>query len=547
MNLTEQKLYKSLRLELKKRRQRIIEEVGDLTAGEDVEVRRKRVREIEPVLEFESKKFPEFKKLLKKFRNNINKELNDVGEVWLFVHGDSSCKKLYESFVDKYVPATISPLPSDQFWYKSVFINKNIVSESNLSGYCNRVELKKVKVRAYSPDDFLIYIDEIENKDIFDILKFYKNFGDDRSRNYRSIIRDLSDDRAIADDLGASTLSAFDGMSYSVASGYKHGIEPNIRGTYSRLQILLPPLFRREEFSLKFDPNSNILHRNKKIKIKCKPIPVYDFDPDHLYLKSYQRTHPNQTWAALIGTPRGDYAITSILNLFQTANCVTNVKDYQEPYDLSQLNANSAILDEEIGLWLVAERNFHISLNASSIKGFNKSLSGTITEVFGEILPEPCIKTSAEYSLVNVGFQRSFEDSCRFGTFVNSEEDARKSGDSYLKGIEGLIHSAEGRFGLKELASEQKKRISKKSGLGRKGSNIVNSAIDMTSISKEIQYNVLISSIASGFGYNEEDVKKSVDWAIKNWGNTRQGWLKIKYKNNEKIIERVIPDIERIR
>ena len=546
MDLTEQKLYMSLGIEeFKKPYLRIIEGIASLNAGEDAKVKIKKIRELNPVLEFESSKFPEFRRILKKFKGNVNSTLKNVGEVWLFVHEVSGYKDGYGSLVGEYVPATISPLPSDQFVYQSVFVNKKIASD--LKDYCNYVELKSVRVKAYSPDEFLIYVDEIEKKDIFDVIKFYKNFGDDRSKDYKSIVMELSDDEKASCDLGASTLSSFNGLSYSIASKHKQSIEPNIRGTYEGLQMLLPPLFKREEFSLNFTPNSNVLPRNKKLKVVCKPIPVYDFDPDHLYLKSYNKTNPNQTWAASINTPSGSYSITEILNLFQTANYVTTVKEYPEPFDLSRLNANSAILDEEIWLWLVARRNFHVNLNKNSEAYFSRTFSGTISELFGEILPENCIKDAAAHSLVFEGFRRSFEDFCRFGTFENSGEDAKKFGNDYLKNIEGFIQSPEGRrFGLKELAAEQKKRIDKKSNLGKVGSNVVNSTIDMTSIAKEIPYGVLVSSISSGFEYDVKDVQKSVEWVIKEWGNNSRGWLKIKHKNNEKIVERVIPEIERI-
>ncbi len=557
MNLTEQKLYKFLDFEeFKKPYQRIIEEFANLSAAEDAKITIKKIRSVYPVLEFESSKFPEFKELLKKFRSNINKTLKDAGEVWLFVHeGPGYIKKSdsFRSLTNNYIPATISPLPGDQFVYRSVLIKEDIAKKLRLSDHCNFVELKSVKITAYAPDEFLIYIDDVEKKDIYDILNFYKNFADDRSKDYKSIIRELSDNTKIADDLGASTLSAFNGISYSVASKYKGAIEANIKGTYEGLQILLPPLFRRDEFSLNFNPNSpntTMFYRNKKLTVKCVPIPVYDFDQDHLYLKSYKKTRPNQTWAASINTPAGDYGITSILNLFQTANYVTNIKEYPEPYDLSCLHKDSAILDEEIWLWLVARRNFRVNLSENSKTYFNNRFSGTINELFGEILPESCIKDAAAGSLVTDGFKRSYEDFCRFGTYKNSEDDAKEFGNNYLKNIEAFIRSAEGRDpNLKKLAEEQKKRISKKSGESEQKGNrsrIVNSVIDMTSIAKEIPYDKLISSIAGGFGYEMKDVKESVDWMIKEWGNKKQGWLKIMDVNGEKIVVRKIPGIERI-
>ena len=544
MDLTEQELYKHFGIEeFKKPYQRIIEEIANLNAGEDIKVKIKKIREINPVLEFESKKFPEFRKILKKFKSNINRELKNAGEVWLFVHETSPVKN--ESLVSEYLPATISPLPSDQFIYQSVFINKKIVSK--LRDHCNYVELKSVRITAYSPDEFLIYVDEIEKKDIFDVLKFYKNFGDDRSREYRNIVSELSGEKDIAYDLGASTLSAYNGLSYSISTEYKQSIEQNIKNIYSGLQILLPPLFRKDEFSLNFTPNSSIFYRNKRLKIICKPIPVYDFDQNHLYVKSYEKTCPNQTWAALVNATfnRGLYSLI----LLQTANYVTNIslKKYPEPFNISELNENSAILDEEIWLWLVARRNFHINLSESSIKYFNKTLSGTINELFGEILPETCIKTVAEYSPINEGFKRSFETFCRFGNLDNSNEDSAKFSNKYLKNIETFNPDSGGEPLLnawKDAVSKQKRR----SDIKGKRSRIAHAVINMTAISREIPYNIAISSIASGFGYDETSVRETVDWAIKNWGHETFGHLKIQYnERNEKIIKRLTPpDFQRI-
>lgn len=544
MDSTEQKLYKSLGIEeFKKPYQRIIEEIAHLSAGEDAKVKIKKIREINPVLEFESSKFPEFRRILKKFKNNINKELTNVGEVWLFVHEDSSVKS--ESLVSGYVPATISPLPSDQFIYQSVFISKNVVPE--LTDHCNYVELKKVKVSAYTPKEFLIYIDEVVKKDIFDVLKFYKNFGDDRSRDYRSIIRELSDEREISDDLGASTLSASNGLSYSISSQHKHSIEPNIKSTYGNLQVLLPPLFQRKEFSLNFNSTLKILDGRKKLRVVCKPIPVYDYDDSHLYLKPYQKTHPNQTWAGLVTAP-GLNRPVSALDLLQTVNYLTNIpfRKY-EPFDISELKTSSAILDEEIWLWLIARRNFHINLGENSKKHFKKALSGTINELFGEILPDACIKSAAEYSLMNAGFKRSFETFCRFGKYENSNEDAGEFGNKYLKNIENFYPDKTGKPLMdiwKDAALKHKRRAYTRG----KRSRIVYAVADMTAIAREIPYNTAVSSISSGYGYDENEVRNTVDWAIKNWGHEKFGHLKTAHgKNNEKIIKRVSPsDFRRI-
>jgi len=110
-----------------------------------------------------------------------------------------------------------------------------------------------------------------------------------------------------------------------------------------------------------------------------------------------------------------------------------------------------------------------------------------------------------------------------------------------LKNIETLISQEERKeYSLKEDILRRGRIIEKKGEWSR----ISNSVKDMTSIAKEIPYETLISSISSGQGYDIKNVREGVDWTIKNWDNIREGNLKIKYENNEKIVVRLIPGIE---
>ena len=110
-----------------------------------------------------------------------------------------------------------------------------------------------------------------------------------------------------------------------------------------------------------------------------------------------------------------------------------------------------------------------------------------------------------------------------------------------MNNIETFINEEERNgYSLKARVREQKKKVYKKGEWGA----ITNAVMAMTSIAKEIPYETLISSISSGQGYDIKNVREGVDWTIKNWDNIREGNLKIKYENNEKIVVRLIPGIE---
>jgi|GEM_PF-3867927 len=476
----------------------VIEEVANLYKNLGFDTKIKRIREIRPVLEFEDKKFQQFRDLMKRLRKPFQ-ILKNLGIVWMFVHDTNLIKKSKSALIEGYLPAEISPLPDGRV-YQSVFVNKEYREKIQSHSL---VELRKV--RTEYDGQVLIYVDEIELIDKIKWVNYYQDFGRDMSKDYQKIMREFSMEKDIGDYLGAGTMSADNGLAYSIASDNKHAIFSNIHSAYRGLQLSLPPIFRKEHFQLKFAPSSNIFYKNKKISILCDPYPLYDFD-ESLKPLSYSNSLHNQTLSALTKRPQD---VLDTLSLFQTENLITNIDEFEyssEPFNLSLMNSDMGILDEEIWLWLISRRNFiaHSALKVNEF--FVKNLSNSISDMFTEILPENCLITATKYSLMNEGYKRSFEGFCRLDITKDDRSSAKKFAEGYLYNFEH-INSEIGIERSEKYIYAMAKDAQKRSGVDKKKKLIQNAINGMTGIAKKIPYNAMIEAIKQDFGFSTEMIE----------------------------------------
>ena len=238
------------------------------------------------------------------------------------------------------------------------------------------------------------------------------------------------------------------------------------------------------------------------MKVKINTLPLFDFNKQ-LSLVHYKHAKSNQTISSLI-----DNRITldDFRELFESANIVSLTKTNEEPFDIKNL----PILNGEIGLWMIKQRNISSKIPESSKKIFVRNISNVLKGFDMEkILPDPCMDFVVQNSTItNKTLPRAFQGFFRIKKGIGLDED--EIAKLYSKGIEEYVTNVVGKD-KNALWSKQVKIKYKKATTHNK--KLFQTILMAFRIGTELPVEGLIKTLEENTIYKRDEIQKHLDWA----------------------------------
>jgi len=472
-----------------------VAEIVGLYESEDIDVK---IRVIEKLkrIEFRDRKISDFQSMRKNFRKDIGKTLRYAGSVYCATFDQSFIRRRKLPELSHYIPAVISPVP-DMAVYESVLIRKNVIDKP-----LSFIELMEVRL-GYDIDinDMIIFVEDAR---VLDPVTYFTS-SSKKKNEFLSIIGEVfggEKESQLSNDVCAGALSSGPGLGYSVSSSRLHRFTQDLFDIYVGLQNSMPPIFRKNPVTFAFDPTSRIFLSGSKLTITYYPIPAIDFD-ENLALTPFHRARMNQS---LFSACHSEVDMARVIEMFQTANLLTNL-EHETTVPIESLNSfYLPILDPEISHWLICQRNLYARISSEDFeRRFTNWLLGTFWQ---ETLSEECIRTAAKYSLVKEGYKRSFEAFYRLGMITENADSVRHFADGYVGRIESFLLESQSvipRY-LKKMSSD----LRKLSGENWEIKLASNATRSMLMIAKAIPMDEMVTAMVRGLEITSELAERAI-------------------------------------